>query len=374
MLKTTLLFSLLFFIFSVNAQTSFSISGVVSDSKGGETLPGATIFLSGTKLITASSKNGSFQIANVAPGSYVLIAKYIGFQPFSMAVNIVNSNVSLKLVLKENSNLLNQVVITADPDWEAHYEEFKRRFVGTTPNGAKCKILNKEALHFHVDKETHTLTASADEFLKIDNEALGYKINYLLESFEFNTATGILKYQGYPSFQDMESKGSVQSDLWKKNRKLAYEGSPLHFMKSIFDGDIYKQGFRVYNCNYDPRNPIDDKGDEKQVDISPEPILFDSLLTQTEKNFKVLRLRNSLFVVYTNEPETFNFRNSGYQLKKPIGINYVQRGQYSIVSLLENDVTVDINGNFSPPGALLLKGHMAWEQIADSTPLEYKDM
>lgn len=359
------------FLLHAGAQSGFSVTGSVRDNKG-ELLPGATVFLSNTQSITATDKDGLFKLKGISPGTYLLVVKFIGYQTMSTAINMIDKSIDVEVILKESANHLNQVTIHADPKWEAHFQEFKKRFLGEAPNARKCNIENKEVLHFRFNTKTETLTATADEFLKIKNDALGYEINYSLESFEFNVKTGILKYQGYPSFRDLQPADEKQARLWQKNRSEAYAGSPTHLIKAIFDGDSYKQGFRIYSCNYDAINPYRDDGQEKPLLVfSNNQIFLDSLITQAESNLKMLSFKRSLFVVYTKGKETFDYKHSGYSFKRPMGISMIPYGQLSIISLLDNDVTLDQRGNFSLPDALLFKGYMAWRQIADLTPLEY---
>jgi hypothetical protein len=368
MMRYFFVFLLLLNVLGLRAQDAYSISGVVKDNKG-ETLPGATVFLSGTKAITACNKDGAFSLSAVSPGSYLLIVKYLGFHPLNLPINVVNQPLSLKLTLLPNLNQLSQVVVTADPDWEAHYQIFKKRFFGTTPNAEKCRILNKEALHFHYNKKLQLLSATADEFLIIENDQLGYKISYSLDSFEFNEDSGILKYQGNPSFAELKPVSEKQLNLWQKNRSTAYNGSITHLMRSVYDGDPYRQGFLIYSLTNKP--PIGTSyNNDNPVTLASTPVLMDSLLTVSDKNFKTLAYKNCLFVVYTKEYETFNFKNSGYRLTRPAG-GQIPRGQYSMVNLIDADVTIDSHGNFSLPGGLLFEGYMGWEQIADLTPLEY---
>lgn len=70
----------LFFIGSIimNAQTG-RISGLVMDSKTGETLPGATIMIDGTSKGASADFDGKFAINNVPAGKVTLIVSYISY-------------------------------------------------------------------------------------------------------------------------------------------------------------------------------------------------------------------------------------------------------------------------------------------------------
>ena len=63
------------------AQTTGQISGVVRDGQTGETLPGANVRIDGTTTGASTNIDGEFRIIGVRPGSYDLVASYIGFTP-----------------------------------------------------------------------------------------------------------------------------------------------------------------------------------------------------------------------------------------------------------------------------------------------------
>ena len=353
---------------TVHGKDRYTISGIVKDEKG-QALPGTTVFLTGTKIITACNTLGEFILTNISPGTYQLVVKMVGFTPETVPVTLKNSNLSFAIVLKPKANELNEVNISFDPNWDEHYAEFKKHFLGTTPNSADCKILNPKVLHFHYSKRSKKLTASADDFIEIENDALGYKINYLLNSFEYSDSTHVTWYQGSPAFEELKAKSDKQLKQWQKNRTAAYNGSITHFMKSIFDDKVISEGFRVYKIINKP-HPGLKYDQEKPIFFDQRPILFDSLLTVTDKSLKSLTYKDCLFVVYANEKEAYQFRDSGYKIDKPKGA-IVPNGQFSMVNLMEPNVSIDANGNFSSPDALLFEGYMAWEQIADLMPLDY---
>ncbi|MGE5401458.1 MAG: TonB-dependent receptor [Ignavibacteriales bacterium] len=112
-LRTFLLLVLLTTI-QIFAQTG-KITGVVKDSKTGETLLGANIILEGTKLGAASNMDGFYTILNVPPGTYNIKASLIGYN----ATNIRNVRVNIdqtteqEIILAETSVQTAEVVVVA---------------------------------------------------------------------------------------------------------------------------------------------------------------------------------------------------------------------------------------------------------------------
>ncbi|NQX39273.1 SusC/RagA family TonB-linked outer membrane protein [Pedobacter steynii] len=91
----------------INNADPIEIKGKVTDSKG-LPLPGATIKVAGTKIGTVADAAGNFTIKAAADGA--LLVSYAGYASQQIQVNN-RSNIQISLV--EDSNDLNEVVVTA---------------------------------------------------------------------------------------------------------------------------------------------------------------------------------------------------------------------------------------------------------------------
>jgi hypothetical protein len=60
------------------AQTTGKIAGRVVDAAG-EPLPGVNVYIEGTTQGNSTDADGEYFILNVRPGSYTLVASFIGF-------------------------------------------------------------------------------------------------------------------------------------------------------------------------------------------------------------------------------------------------------------------------------------------------------
>ena len=106
--------SLLLFLFSVHvfAQENFTINGIVKNSKNGETVFGASVFLKNTTVGAITNEYGFYSIT--APkGNYTLVISYIGYANLSKEINL-NSNQKLDLEIAESSTELDEVIVTAE--------------------------------------------------------------------------------------------------------------------------------------------------------------------------------------------------------------------------------------------------------------------
>jgi hypothetical protein len=352
----------------VKAQT-LTITGNVVDEKH-LSLPGATVFLTGTQSITATDISGKFKLERLAPGTYQLIVKMVGFMPYIQSVKLGAIPVNVNIKLSPSVALLKEVKIHPDYDRAKHLALFKKEFLGQTYNAALCKLTNPDILFFNYDKKTKILTATADEFLIVQNNGLGYKIKYLLTDFEFNENNNIVTYQGYPSFEQMPGTEKQQA-LWYKNRKIAYLGSINHFMRSVYSNRVYQEGFNVYKLLNRPILGIQPDTGAKKMLLVEEPVMFDSLLTVKNKDLKTLTFKDCLYVVYKNEPEPANFTEGSYTIKKVPTTEIAHHGQASLVYLLVPSVEIDSNGLYNPTNGLFFEAYWAWEKNADLMPLEY---
>ena len=102
---------------SAAAQSTFTISGKITDSKSGTPLAAANVRILGTSNGTISNADGSY-IISLPPGKYTLVFSYIGYHPDSLRVD-VSSDVHVNAGLDPGEILLPEVLsIAEDPAYE----------------------------------------------------------------------------------------------------------------------------------------------------------------------------------------------------------------------------------------------------------------
>lgn len=96
------------------AANSGKVSGRVKAVDSGAPLPGANVFLEGTKLGAATDLKGNFVIPIVPPGHYTLVVRYIGYQTKKIEIN-VEADLDLKEDVALNSEVVEgeEIVVTA---------------------------------------------------------------------------------------------------------------------------------------------------------------------------------------------------------------------------------------------------------------------
>jgi outer membrane receptor for ferrienterochelin and colicins len=88
------------------------IKGQVS-ALNGELLGYATVSILGTKMGTTADEEGRYQLRNLAPGKYQIVASFLGYEAYQKRVEVSpDTEVNLNFVLEEGANSLDEVVIT----------------------------------------------------------------------------------------------------------------------------------------------------------------------------------------------------------------------------------------------------------------------
>lgn len=402
----SLLVSILFLILATNsfAQNTFAITGTVRDKKDG--LPGASIYLSGYKIATVADNDGKFRIGNLKPGSYDLLVQIVGYLPYSKSVIISDQSVQVDLVLKENVAQLDEVVIRADPNRQKYINQFKEFFIGKTPNALQCKILNPQVLNVDFDITNSTLTVTTTEFLVVENKALGYRLKYMLDHFEYNSRTHIIYYSGHPFFEELKAT-AAKKKKYIAAREIAYYGSSQHFFKSLYQNKAQEEGYiitkmvKIPNPNRYPEYVINEnlrkiktlpektgvrktagkidtallnfwtkqRDMPKTIDkFSRADILMDTLVHNYNQNLKWLNYTDALCIQYTKEKESLAYSKSGFWVFRPLD---VPENEISIVNLLQAPVRFYENGGIYDSRSLLFEGYWAYEKVADMVPMDY---
>jgi hypothetical protein len=389
-----LLYIFLFLFLGFVADSQKLLKGIVFDSIKNKPLVNATVFLSGTSFGTKTNEQGNFAI-RIPPGKFSLIVIYKGFKTHNEIVdgNKPGDSLAIRLKIKPESSK-KTFKSYKKSNWERWSNIFIPYLIGNSINAQYCKIKNTGSFHFFESDETGDLFASADEPLIIDNEALGYIILYKLESFHCNFNT-ILSHTGYSFFQPMKGD-QVKQKRWEINRKEAYFGSIMHFMRSVYFNQIAEEGFdvrflrKVRNIpNFQQNQNTYDSVFLKKTDsiktvvpdssyvidyndqiLNPDnykdilgmSLPGDSIAYAKNKYTATLDFNDFLLVVYRGKEAPLVYQ----QL-------YNETGMTSQLILTNGrPIEIEANGSYYDPTGLMSLGYWAWsEKIANMLPFDY---
>ena len=387
----------LLLLFPAVSFCQISITGRVNDVTTKKAVENASVILSNTATGGRTAADGSFTLGNVKPGQYDLVVSILGYETYHQTVTVVNANLSLALIgLLPKSIALHEVDIKPDPNWARNYEVFKEEFLGSASAAKMCKIRNPQVIDLRYDAKEKTLSAASDEFIEIENKALGYKIKYLLSMFSKDYEKGMLYYEGAVLFEGLKG-GAGQQKRWQKAREKAYYGSVAHFLKSSLHQQSTEQGFKALqlirkpNVQRPPEELIQAKFAQFRKSLPAAwamdslskwskqnrlpktvsylvktPLNTNQLISRTDqKGIYALSFSDCLYVMYTRAHDESTNQLSFHPLDMP-------DDQTTIVNFASKYAFFDDNGTVLNPTALIFEGYWGTSRVSGLLPVDFE--
>ena len=361
-----LLFALLISVnFEVRAQTTtVTLSGQITDAETGDGLPGAHVFIASSTRGTTTDVNGRYELTGLPVGVLHLYVSSLGYEPQTRDILFrTPGDRTIDLELAPATIDLGEVVVEAKRDrkWKKRLARFTSQFIGETPFADSTTIVNPEVLDF--SSERGTLIATASDQLIIENQAMGYRVQYFLKDFEAQISR--TKYDGEPLFEEMVPENEAQRELWHYNRRKAFIGSFHHFMLALLAKQVKEQGFETYG-----RTAM---ASSSQVSTSPQmgnrfPVDPYSIIKPgSDATEFILDFDGFLEIIFKGEEEEKAYLSwSG----RPRGSR--PKFQTSWIRLEKGPTVVDYKGEVLDPYGVTFYGYYAFERVADEVPVEYR--
>ncbi len=145
------------------------------------------------------------------------------------------------LWLNPNYFDVSEVVVIAkrSNQWKKQFKKFRKYFLGEDKAAEKCKILNPEVLRF--ENQGGTFITTAVDLIQIQNDYLGYDINYLLTELTVKE-NGSSAYSGKAIYVD---KMTTPQKRIIKNREDAYLNSSKFFFHSLLTDRLSENGLEI---------------------------------------------------------------------------------------------------------------------------------
>lgn len=331
------------------------IRGVVTDEQTGEILPGVHIYISQTTVGTVSKNDGTFELAHRLNGTYKLVASYVGYNTLTKQVGLYPESgpVEIDFKLSPASAEIGELEVQAsNSEWQNHFNEFRRYFLGSSEFADKTIIENAWSLNFENDDEGR-LIAEAPEPLVVTNYALGYEIEIDLVEFKWDRNRNSGLYVVYTRFHELNPENSDQLEEWSRNRRSAYRGSFEHFLKSLYNGELTANRFEAV---------LQDSNNRVQI-------------------AEVVNVGSDGMNIHTNIPGTDSERTKTFRLRGPVDILYGRNAGYStsdnrlrsrLVPMNRSGIfVVTEHGRLANPSALRIDGVWAKDRVAKLIPVTY---
>ena len=373
------LFLLLMLPLATKAQ--ITIKGRVINSVDKKPIPNASVFLSDASVGSQTDATGVFSLYNVKNGQYDLVVTCIGFETYHKILMINNNAVTLPdISLLPKVIVLKEVKIKYDPNHKAHLKQFEQEFLGHSDNARQCTILNPEIVDRNYDKKKDRITGSTDDFLIIENKALGYRIKYLLKSFLCDPER--VNYYGSSTFELMKGTASQEKE-WEKKRLEVYSGSNMQFLRSCINNTVQEDGFAVFalsrtvNTNR-PKDSLINIKIKMFGNFTNGTMFVDSLnYWKQKKAIPIIfqKLHNDYILVTEKFIKTTG-KKGIYAISYHPDCLYITNThnakQYNIITFGAPYAFFDNNGVVLNPESYIMEGYWATQRMAELLPVDYE--
>ena len=339
----------------------YVVKGKVVDKSSKAPLAGASVFAQNTTFGVASDADGNFTI-KLPNGGYSLIVTYTGYETETVRISNTSvqiDNLNFELGPKEKSLEEVSVAISSEvkDGWQKYGEFFTQNFIGQTAFAKQCVIKNPEVLHFYFSKRKNRLKVLAKEPLSVENFALGYILKFAIDSFtyEYNTNTSL--FIGYPLFEQMQGTAD-QADVWTKNRAVAYSGSMLHFVRSLYNRSLEKEGFELQFIV---------KNNEAEIPI-PLQNLYGAMNYLKDDSTGTVEFRpnqNEVAVIYKNAMPEQAYLDTDPTIKKDFQLS-------TLLFAPGESVIIEQNGYYYDQADITTNGYLGFKKIGDMLPYDYE--
>jgi hypothetical protein len=392
------------FLFTYFYQLSFAqvkkvnVLGKISDAETGLPLPNVDVYLLGTTLGDVADEHGNYIIEKVPYGNYELVVSMMGYEIQKREIAIYQSTLrrfdfelNPKVLLGEEV----KVMTTEAKEWKKNLKILEKVFFGVKDFSEKCKFLNPEYINIEYDVVLRDFRAFAEEPIRFENRALGYEVTFELKYFfmklddRSNKDINRARYQRnkrtcYVQFyKEMVPKNNGEMKKWQKNRLKAYKGSQRHFLKSLSNGRLNKEGFEINGST-----KITHWKDRKNLyRLKPN-----QLINKGDTNSqRILSFLNFVMVMYkkeeneVNRPEfnySRNLQNREIQGKNFNSMNRMNDKNQSPYQISWIDIyggkelIINTNGFIVPvhgsANLAIVNGYWLWDCPAEWLPYDYQ--
>lgn len=380
---------LLLLIFPFCLSFAQVIKGTIVNDAGIR-IANVNIYIDGTKTGTTSAEDGTFALNVAGKNLGNVIFRKEDYETFVTPVSEV-INKTLKVVLLKSNDIEEvRIVPYTEEAYNNYINYFLDSFIGYDKQNVKIK--NQRTLKFSFDKKTKILKVKAPKTLIIENKNLGYEIEYNLVNYSADFNTRIVNCSGTSLFKETKNNSKT-----KLNRMNAYDGSMLHFFRSVYGNTVAEDTFIVNHVVKMP-NPKYPSEDELKTLSDYRSMMTNAKVANLPENIRDIAARKSgesqyaLAIVKTQIPDSdyvkrnnnevvfsfkdilqVNYKKYDYELK---GKDFVKSNipvvQTSFLYPEGETFEVSKDGNISNPDLLITEGEFTKNKIENMLPLDYQ--
>ena len=375
MMSRSVLF-LLFFSFIQNSfSQQFYIRGRVTDIETQLPLKGASVYINNTTKGSTTNDNGDFELGPLQPGRYEVVASFVGYDALLYSAEIKSSNLRISFKVEKKEEMLREVLVLSSELRKRYLDIFKKYVIGQTIAAERCQIKNIEEVQFASGETKDEIVAYTEKALVIENPELGYTIHFDLIEFYYNKATSGAYFFGYTRFVDW-GKDEKTKKKWIRKRREAYDGSTVHFFRSLVNKNLAKERFTVYQLLNTQKEKKDSTGTNITIQKNDQGM---KMATKAIEDSMIRIYPDSVYKIYELRIKDgwriFYEKNTNLKVemtrKMPI-IGQPPTGTVSGLRLREEPVLINARGILLTPIRVFYDGIWGYERLANMLPEDYE--
>ncbi len=357
---------LLLLLLPVASFAQLKITGRVIDKRYKTPILNARIVLTGDTTKYKTNEEGVYIIPNVKPGEYTLLITSNEYESYANTWLVYDNSIvipDIELLSIDELDLTNDKY---NANRERDLNIFKMMFLGESANAKQCKILNPDVVFVKYNNMLKNLTAFSDEYINIENRALGYLIKYQLRTFHY-LKNGSVYFDGAQKFEDLPGSES-EKRKWKKERLAVYQGSLMHFLRAIIGNHLDEDGFKVsrlirrLDTDY---YKLTARTSYKGI-YNGDSLPIDSFINHTNKRgVFALKFSDQLYITYNKKKQYPNINTVGMPPNLP-------KFATTIVSFNEAYALFGIDGVITNPQSISFEGEWGDTGVANLLPPDYQ--
>lgn len=359
-------FYVLIFCFLSVFTSAQTIKGIVVSADTGKPIESASVFIDNTTIATETDVMGNFQINIPANNKNQLVVSAFGYEYFLLSDP--GSTTDLKIRLKPEETVLNEVIIDTNVFTRKEMlKAFKHFFIGNTKNAKRTKIVNEKDLVFYFDTKTNQLFAHSDKPIIINNENLGYTINFHLDTFQvqFNYQTLDPKnyinsnYFGYSLF----SENGNPSKKVIGNRAETYNNSSVAFFNDLTTSNLENSDYMLaangLGVNVEEYLKVEPENDGYKLCIIKMP-------TRKRPDLSGIVLKGGNL--------NSKLKKDTAEIEVPFVVFNKETKEQSQLYFQQKCVLIQKDGHLVNPNDVFFSGYFADLKTADMLPIDYVAM
>jgi hypothetical protein len=237
------LLPLLFLAISAQCFAQNIVSGRIINKTDKKPIANVVVFINSSAIESTTDSAGYYKL-NLPVGKYQLLVTIVGFESYKTPLTVRGKTTLNDIELEPKIDQIKEVTIKARPNYSPCLPGFELEFFGNSVFARQCKILNPLVLQFFDITPTGGFSARSSDFILIENDALGYRIKFLLHYFIKDAQKQSCYFNGESFFEEMKGTPKQERE-WHKNRLECYQGSSMQLLRAVISDSLAQNGFRV---------------------------------------------------------------------------------------------------------------------------------